>query len=225
MTERFKKSKVLFYLLVLIIIVSLALVFRVTYAYLEDYVSDGASSDVSVNIKNSFVDFEPGGALVLDVTASTLANEGSDLVTTSNPKVNFYDMKEGNKRTYYTYLSIKTNTYTYTNPNQAELLLSIIGPNNEEIKTVTGLSYLSNQGLHGASGFDVTTYSNPGEPLLIKTSEIVSTGKEVTTDEWTFKLTYLNLDIDQSQNLGKEFDIQVIMQDHEMTPEEKAEYK
>ena len=226
MIEKFNRSKTLFYLLVLIIIVSLALVFRVTYAFLENYVGEGSSSDVKVNIKNDFLEFEPGGALMLEVTAEKLAQtDGKDIVVESHPKANFYDTKSGNTRTYHTYLSIKDNTYKRTDSTKAEILLSVFDPQGQEIKTITGLEYKENQGLHNASGFDITEYNSNGNPLLIKDSTITSTGKEVTTDTWTFKLTYLNLNIDQSGNLNKTFNINIVMLDHAITTaEEKAQF-
>lgn len=227
MIEKFNRSKTLFYLLVLIIIVSLALVFRVTYAFLENYVGEGSSSDVKVNIKNDFLEFEPGGALMLEVSAEKLAQtDGKDIVVESHPKANFYDTKSGNKRQYYTYLSIKNNNFTYTSSNTPEIILTITGPDNQEITSVNGLTRVTEQGrAKNISGFDITTYQKADEPILIDERDIVSAGTEVTTDTWTFKLTYVNLESDQSANLNKTLDINVVMLDHEITTaEEKAQY-
>ncbi len=218
MIEKFNRSKTLFYLLVLIIIVSLALVFRVTYAFLEDYVGEGSSSDVKVNIKNDFLEFEPGETLMLEVTAENLAQiNGTDIVKESHPKANFYDTTAGHTRHYYTYLSISNNDYTYTDAinSTPEIILTIIGPDNQEITSIAGLEgkYVTNQGKNKISGFDVTTYKNPDGAILIDQRDIKSTGNEITTDTWTFKLTYVNLDSDQSANLGKNFDINITMSD------------
>lgn len=106
--------------------------------------------------------------------------------------------------TYCLFLSIMENDFVYTTDvKQAELLLQIIDPEGNEIKSLPGYNYVTSE---GSSGFDIT---EARETILFTNSYSITSGIEDATQEWTVRVILVNLPTDQEGNTGKHFDANV----------------
>ena len=198
--EKIKNNKTLMILLALILCVLLVIIARITYAYFATQIGDPAS--VQIRTTADTVDefkFIEGNQLSLQATPATLPENGSNLVSTSNPKVTLLANSTTNSATknYYVYFNITSNNFQYTNGTNPEILLSITSPSG----VITSLNGLTYHTINGVSGFDVTTYQ--GLITIASGFQITSNSSTTkTTQNWTFTLTYLNRDYDQSANFN-----------------------
>ncbi len=139
------------------------------------------------NVKNNLFD---------DTTVTATLQKGTDLNV-----ANFH---------YNIKLVINANDLTYSDANKPELILSIKGPNNEELKeintTENKLEYVTVKGNNNEeiSGFDIT--NKVGEFPLITNQLISANDFNPVTDTWEITLTFVNLDLNQDTNIGKTFD-------------------
>lgn len=210
--ERIKNNKVLYFLSVLIIGLVLVLLVRIAYAYLTADIREGMSGniDLTSDVVDEFK-FIEGEPLKIDATSTTLGEGGNNLVSVSKPKVTLKANSTNNsaRKEYYVYLNIPENTFIYTTQNSTpEILLTVVGPNGNEITSITGLNYGTT---YGVSGFDITTHSGL---ITIADGYVIESNSstEVTTQEWTITLTYLNLTSDQSANYGKSINTETRLQ-------------
>lgn len=146
----------------------------------------------------------------ISASPTTLPENGDNLISTSVAKVKLKANSTNSNASfsYYVYFQIITNTFVYSDTKTPEMLLSIIDPNNNEITTLDELQYKT---VNGVSGFDITSFTG-----FIKIAEeypITSTSSsDYTTHSWTFKVTYLNLPIDQSINFGNNITTKIYLQ-------------
>ncbi len=115
---------------------------------------------------------------------------------------------------YQVYVDITANTFEYTqNEDTPELLLTVIDPDGNEVtwirehthKTVTD-AYTGET----ITGFDITNFSGL---IAVKEDYNISTTSTTTgtTQEWTIKLTFVNLDANQIDNQGKTIEANLIL--------------
>uniref|UniRef100_UPI003FEDDF3B DUF6273 domain-containing protein n=1 Tax=Candidatus Onthocola sp. TaxID=3085646 RepID=UPI003FEDDF3B len=112
---------------------------------------------------------------------------------------------------YYMYLNISENTFTYTqDANTPEILLSIKDGSNNEITSVSGLTYKTVTDGKGASikGFDITKKS--GLITILNNREITTTSTK--TEEWNVMVTFVNYNSNQAGNAGKNFSAKLMIQ-------------
>ena len=115
---------------------------------------------------------------------------------------------------YYMYLNISNNTFTYSiDNNTPEILLSIKDGSNNEITSVSGLTYKTVTDGKGTTlkGFDITNKS--GVITLFDNREI--TASPAKTEQWNITVTFINYDKDQSKNTGKSFSAKLMIQKEE----------
>lgn len=126
------------------------------------------------------------GSLTSDMNASaTLKVESDGSVT----KTYYYNLK----------LEIENNEFIYTTPEEkAELLITVIDPNGEELTEIPGLEYVESQGY---KGFDITTKSGD---FYIAQNYKISTNSLVKHN-WQVKVILVNLDTNQYMNIGNDF--------------------
>ncbi len=210
MMKRIKKNKLLRYMAIAIVALTLALVARITHAYLTLDINEMMSK---VNLKSDIVDefkFIQGDPLNLEATPSNLEENGENLTVISKPTITLKANGTTNeaKYNYYIYLEIPTNTFTYTTENQTpEIILNITDANGNPMTNITGLDYGTT---NGVTGFDITSYS--GTITIADNLEILSNSStETTIHEYTITLTYLNLDVDQSANYGKKLNTNIVI--------------
>lgn len=202
----------------LTIVSILILVIGVTFAYLAARVSDGTLSKLNLSADN--VDdfkFSVDKDIALTATQFNLTSGGDNLsdktIATASLKAN------GTKKTatynYYVYFAIKSNGFTYTTEDKKpEIILTVTGPNGE-ITEIEGLTYYDGTTTNGVKGFDITSESSTY--AIAENQEITSNSNtNYTNHEYTFKVTFINLDTNQVDNQGKTLTAEAIIQKDEL---------
>ena len=144
--------------------------------------------------------------------ASGAGNLTDNVTATASLKAN--STKNTAKYNYYVYFQIESNDYVYTTTDKKpEIVLSITGPNGE-ITSVDGLTYVSATNADGTvvKGFDITE-SKPSFIKIADSYEISSSSStNYTNQEWTFTVTFINLDTNQVDNQNKNLTGKVLIQ-------------
>ena len=196
-----------------IIALALTLV-TATFAYFMAQTGEGTSTDIKINA--STVDtftFEAGSALNLSLNQENFASGKGNQTGTTFAKAMLSANNKTNTATdhYYMYLNISENTFTYTqDANTPEILLSIKDGSNNEITSVSGLTYKTVTDGKGASikGFDITKKS--GLITILNNREITTTSSK--TEEWNVTVTFVNYNSNQAGNAGKNFSAKLMIQ-------------
>ena len=202
----------LIFIFILILLVIALLVGKLTYSYLGPTLGEDLSNEGEVTASGDTLIFTKGSNLSLSATTDNFQTGGSNLSSTTNPKVKLVASSKTNSAsaTYYVGIVINSNSYTYTtSDNTAEVILTIKDENGNNVTSgVDGLTYVTSGGV---SGFDVT-----GKTGLfnIKTDYPISTTSSSTgtTHTWTFTLTFVNLGTDQSENENASMDLDIYLQ-------------
>ncbi len=202
----------LIFIFILILLVIALLVGKFTYSYLGPTISDDLETQGEVTASGDTLIFTKGNNLSLSATTDSFTTGGTNLSTTTNPKVKLVASTKTNQAsaTYYVGVVINSNSYTYTtSDNTAEVILTIKDEKGNNVTSgVDGLTYVTSGGV---SGFDVT-----GKTGLfnIKTDYPISTTSSSTgtTHTWTFTLTFVNLGTDQSENENAKMSVDIYLQ-------------
>lgn len=202
----------LIFIFILILLVIALLVGKLTFSYLGPTLGEDLSNEGEVTASGDTLIFTKGSNLSLSATTDNFQTGGSNLSSTTNPKVRLIASSKTNSAsaTYYVGVVINSNSYTYTtSDNTAEVILTIKDENGNNVTSgVDGLTYVTSGGV---SGFDVT-----GKTGLfnIKTNYPISTTSSSagTTHTWTFTLTFVNLGTDQSDNENSSMDLDIYLQ-------------
>ena len=202
----------LIFIFILILLVIALLVGKLTFSYLGPTLGEDLSNEGEVTASGDTLIFTKGSNLSLSATTDNFQTGGSNLSSTTNPKVRLIASSKTNSAsaTYYVGVLIKNNSYVYTTSgNTPELILTIKDENGNNVTSgVDGLTYVTSGGV---SGFDVT-----GKKGLfnIKTDYPISTTSSSagTTHTWTFTLTFVNLGTDQSDNENASMDLDIYLQ-------------
>ena len=148
--------------------------------------------------------------------ASGAGNLTDNVTATASLKAN--STKNTAKYNYYVYFQIESNDYVYTTTDKKpEIVLSITGPNGE-ITSVDGLTYVSATNADGTvvKGFDITE----SKQSLIKIADSFeissSSSTNYTNQEWTFTVTFINLDTNQVGNQNKNLTGKVLIQSNKL---------
>ncbi len=201
-----------------LVVAILMLVVSVSYAFFEILAGQPALTDVDVatDLNESFI-FTPGTPLSMKANIDNFSSADGSLSasTTSTATLRASSETGSASEEYFVYFNITNNDFVYTvDENTPELLLTITGPDGE-VKTIDGLNYKTVTDAKSGDeigGFDVTTHNGFVE---VKTNQAISTTTEVT-QEWTVKLTFVNLNTSQMDNEGKIFDSNLYLREDEM---------
>ena len=200
-----------------IIALALTLV-TATYAYFMAQTGEGKSTDIKINANtiDTFT-FEAGSALNLNLNQDNFASGKGNQTGTTFAKAMLTANNKTNTATehYYMYLNISNNTFTYSiDNNTPEILLSIKDSSNNEITTLTGLTYKTVTDGKGASikGFDIT--NKKGLITILNNREI--TTASTTEETWNVTVTFVNYNFNQAENAGKNFNAELIIQKDEI---------
>ena len=196
-----------------IIALALTLV-TATYAFFVAQTGEGAQTDIKINANtvDTFT-FEAGSALNLSLNQENFASGKGNQTGTTFAKAMLSANNKTNTATdhYYMYLNISENTFTYTqDANTPEILLSIKDGSNNEITTLTGLTYKTVTDGKGASikGFDIT--NKKGLVTILNNREITTTSSK--TEQWNVTVTFVNYNSNQAGNAGKSFSAKLMIQ-------------
>ena len=206
-----KKVKIVSIISIIALVIT---VIGATYAYFVAQTGEGKSTDIKINA--STVDtftFEAGSAISLNLNQDNFASGKGNQTGTTFAKAMLSANNKTNTATehYYMYLNISENTFTYSiDNNTPEILLSIKDGSNNEITTLTGLTYKTVTDGKGASikGFDITTKS--GLITILNNREITTTSTK--TEEWNVTVTFVNYNSNQAGNAGKSFSAKLMIQ-------------
>ena len=192
----------------------LVLIIGATYAYFQAQTGEGAQTDIKINANtvDTFT-FEAGSALNVSLNQENFASGKGNQTGTTFAKAMLTANNKTNTATehYYLYLNISNNTFTYSiDNNTPEILLSIKDGSNNEITTLTGLTYKTVTDGNGASikGFDITKKS--GLVTILNNREITTTSSK--TEEWNVTVTFVNYNSNQAGNAGKNFTAKLMIQ-------------
>ena len=206
-----KKTKIIS--ITSIIALALTLV-TATYAYFVAQTGEGAETDIKINANtvDTFT-FEVGSALNLSLNQENFASGKGNQTGTTFAKAMLTANNKTNTATehYYLYLNISNNTFTYSiDNNTPEILLSIKDGSNNEITSVSGLTYKTVTDGKGASikGFDITKKS--GLITILNNREITTTSSK--TEQWNVTVTFVNYNSNQAGNAGKNFSAKLMIQ-------------
>jgi len=199
----------------IISIIALALTLvAATYAYFVAQTGEGAQTDIKINANtvDTFT-FEVGSALNLSLNQENFASGKGNQTGTTFAKAMLSANNKTNTATehYYLYLNISNNTFTYSiDNNTPEILLSIKDGSNNEITSVSGLTYKTVTDGKGASikGFDITT--KKGLVTILNNREITTTSSK--TEQWNVTVTFVNYNSNQAGNAGKNFTAKLMIQ-------------
>ena len=199
----------------IISIIALALTLvAATYAYFVAQTGEGAQTDIKINANtvDTFT-FEAGSALNLSLNQENFASGKGNQRGTTFAKAMLSANNKTNTATehYYLYLNISNNTFTYSiDNNTPEILLSIKDGSNNEITSVSGLTYKTVTDGKGASikGFDITT--KKGLVTILNNREITTTSTK--TEQWNVTVTFVNYNSNQAGNAGKNFSAKLMIQ-------------
>ena len=211
-----KKTKIIS--VVSIIGLALTLV-TATYAFFAAQTGEGAQTDIKINASTvDTLTFETGSALSLSLDQDNFASGKGNQTGSTFAKAMLSANSKTNTATknYYLYLNIAKNTFNYTqDTNTPEILLTVKDGSNNEITSVSGLTYKTVTDGSGATikGFDITT--GIGLITLFNNKEITASPQK--TDTWNVTVTFINYDKDQSKNAGKSFNAKLIAQQKEIS--------
>lgn len=198
--------------IILIIVVLLIVVLMASYAYFT-VIGNVATTDISgvTEISQELKFSVSDDDFILDPSPLSLAEEGDAYISAyATATITLTDLPgSGNlEDTYSIAVFVNTNEYEYTTTILTpELLLTVIDPEGNEVTEIAGLTYYPDE--NGVSGFDVTTYE--GKIIIANDYNISYVGEAYGSevDEWSFTLSMLNLETDQSANLYKYFEGQI----------------
>ena len=208
-----------------IIALALTLV-TATFAYFMAQTGEGKSTDIKINASTvDTLTFEAGSAISLNLNQDNFASGKGNQTGTTFAKAMLTANNKTNTATehYYLYLNISNNTFTYSiDNNTPEILLSIKDGSNNEITSVSGLTYKTVTDGKGASikGFDIT--NKKGLITILNNREITTTSTK--TEEWNVTVTFVNYNSNQAGNAGKSFNAKLMIQKEEYKLPTLAEY-
>lgn len=199
--------------IVSIIALALTLV-AATYAFFVAQTGEGTQTDIKINANtvDTFT-FEAGSALNLSLNQENFASGKGNQTGTTFAKAMLTANNKTNTATehYYLYLNISNNTFTYSiDNNTPEILLSIKDGSNNEITSVSGLTYKTVTDGKGAliKGFDIT--NKKGLVTILNNREITTTSTK--TEEWNVTVTFVNYNSNQAGNAEKNFSAKLMIQ-------------
>ena len=206
--------------LYIIIIVGLLFLFVVgiSFAYFQTQYGNGGKVDLKA--KTYSVDelsFNIGEDITLNPNQFNFAQGKGNLEGVTNAAAILKANNKTNlaKMNYYAYVVVTKNEFKYTTSDKkAELVLSVEGPNG----VVTTLPDLGNaidvtdNAGNTFKAFDITEFSGVITLADNKEIEVASSDNGKKQEDWKIKVTFINLDADQSNNSDKSFSANMMIQ-------------
>ena len=176
---------------------------NVTTGTVDDLKFNVSKENISLNV-NQF-NFASGSGNITDTVTATASLKANSTKNTAT-----YN--------YYVYFQIESNDYVYTTTDKKpEIVLSITGPNGE-ITSVDGLKYVSATNADGTvvKGFDITEQSSSVIKIADSYEISSSSSTNYTIQDWTFTVSFINLDTNQADNEGKNLTGKVLIQSNKL---------
>ena len=203
--------------IVLSVIASLTLMLLLigaTYAYFQAKTDSGSPANVKVQTYTvDVLSFETGDPLSFTIDQDNFAKDQDSLSASTFASAILSANNKTNTATdhYYMYLNISNNSFIYTQDvNTPEMILTITSASGTPLTSIDGLTYkevTDNKGTK-ISGFDITTKN--GLIPLLSNKEISANPKK--EEKWNVTITFVNYNLDQSKNAGKDFTAKLMIQ-------------
>ena len=200
------------------IVAVLVLVIGVSFAYFIAEVHDEKKIDVNVvSDKLDSLTYTVDKDINLSINQFNLANGKENVSDSSVATVSFLANKTSNQaETFYNiYFYIESNPYVYTTEDKKpEIILNVYDNDNNEIKTIDGLDYVSATNSKGTTlnGFDITDRAGLFKVSL--NNKITANSSIIPTKQtWKVTLTYINLENNQIANENKTLKANIILND------------
>ena len=217
------KKKIILAIIGLLILVVIALLIgRFTFSYLGADIGEDVKNEGEITASGDTIIFSKGNNLSLSATTDNFNATSGNLTDTTNPSVRLIASNKTNEAsaTYYAGIRILKNTFTYSSGTTAELILTVRDETGALVTTSSDdLDYVT---VNGISGFDITGKTGA---FNISSKHPINTNSSTsgTTHTWTFTLTFVNLETDQSINENATLDMDVVLQKDEIMPPTLAE--
>ena len=212
MTKENIRKVILAILFVLILVVIALFIGRFTYSYLGPAPTDELKGTGEVTPSGDTIIFSKGNDLSLSASTDNFHTGSGNLTDTTNPQVRLIASSDTNdaSTTYFAGIRIYTNTYQYsTDNNTAELILSVYDENGTLLEASSDtLSFVE---VGGVKGFDITGLTGAYN-IAIDHPISTTSSTNGTTHTWTFTLTFVNLETDQSINETANLEMEVVLQ-------------
>ena len=216
MTKENVRKVILAILFVLILVVIALFIGRFTYSYLGPAPTDELTGTGEVTPSGDTIIFSKGNDLSLSASTDNFHTGSGNLTDTTNPQVRLIASSDTNdaSTTYFAGIRIYENTYTYSSGTTAELILSVYDENGTLLEASSDtLSFVE---VNGVKGFDITGLTGAYN-IAIDHPISTTSSTNGTTHTWTFTLTFVNLDTDQSINETANLEMEVVLQKDEIT--------
>ena len=212
------RKVILAILFVLILVVIALFIGRFTYSYLGPAPTDELTGTGEVTPSGDTIIFSKGNDLSLSASTDNFHTGSGNLTDTTNPQVRLIASSDTNdaSTTYFAGIRIYENTYSYsTDNNTAELILSVYDENGTLLEASSDtLSFVE---VNGVKGFDITGLTGAYN-IAIDHPISTTSSTNGTTHTWTFTLTFVNLDTDQSINETANLNMEVVLQKDRIEP-------
>ena len=211
------RKVILAILFVLILVVIALFIGRFTYSYLGPAPTDELTGTGEVTPSGDTIIFSKGNDLSLSASTDNFHTGSGNLTDTTNPQVRLIASSDTNdaSTTYYAGIRIYENTYTYSSGTTAELILSVYDENGTLLEASSDeLSFVE---VNGVKGFDITGLTGAYN-IAIDHPISTTSSTNGTTHTWTFTLTFVNLETDQSINETANLEMEVVLQKDRIEP-------
>ena len=209
--DKLPKNKLIIFSI--LVVVLLVVILTVTFSFFAARFIDNGQLDITVKsyTTDEFV-LSAGNPLKLVATPTTLKENGENAAITTTATAALKANSKDNTATYqyYLYFEILNNDFVMSDGTTPEIILTISGPDGE-VTSLDGLTYGS---YNGVSGFDITEVN--GFFAISSDSITSNSSKAFTSENWDFTITYLNLSFEQSANLGKSLNANIILRKTQM---------
>lgn len=186
-----KNKKEIKYTILVIIIILIASLITLSFAYLAGEFLIEVNNDIKVELgEQAEIVFTKGDDLSISANAYNMQENGEHLSsdTTASVTLTAYGNYTAN---YYVYFDILSNDFEYTTEEETPELILQVYKNGKEVEVIDGLLHTESMGV---SGFDVTITKGV---LEIGVPEVISLTdnekkKSSITDEWEFVIYFIN---------------------------------
>ena len=207
------KRKNLVIVTMITIIVIILGVLGASYAYFQGSIAGNGLSNIKT-IANSLDNlvFTPGSDITITANQSNFGSGSGNRSGSTTSTVTLTARNDASSTHYYRmYLLISENTFVYTNGTTPELTLTV---------TKNGTTVINAMDVTTTNGvIDIPVSSGS----TVSKQPITASAGSTTTDTWVATVTFVNLNSNQNENVGKGFRAVLYMDNSPMLPSEYQE--
>ncbi len=190
-----------------------------SFGYFVANVKGDGKTNITVDTgNNASLIFVKGKELSINASIGNFSDGMASLSDDSTSSVILTSDSYASEK-YNVYFKIDKNDFEYTTSSSTpELVLNVVDPSGDELKSIDGLTYTTK---NGVNGFDLTTTSG----LITIKEDYSITTNDSTTHNWVFTLKFVNLNSNQNDNNGKTFESSIVLQQDKMKQDEVSYLK